>query len=177
MAWYEQPDRGGLYGVYDAARSAEILPALQASGEPLACLAEERTPGRLAPAMPHVVALDPARPFGQRSLVDGWASRWAIFLRASTHLQGVRRHLRRSLVAIDPSGRRLFFRFFDPRILRVFLPTCLPAELATFFGPIEAFFAFREDEDLVDIYTIDEAGKLQVESRPGPAEPKPQAPC
>ncbi len=32
----------------------------------------------------------------------------------------------------------LVFRYYDPRVLRVYLPTCSPAEFARFFGPISA---------------------------------------
>jgi hypothetical protein len=41
-------------------------------------------------------------------------------------------------------GTRLIFRYYDPRVLRVYLPTCRPAELETFFGPIDAFLTEGE---------------------------------
>jgi hypothetical protein len=37
-------------------------------------------------------------------------------------------------------GQRLVFRYFDPRVLRVFLPVCTPAEKNDFFGPVYRFF-------------------------------------
>jgi hypothetical protein len=36
-------------------------------------------------------------------------------------------------------GKELYFRFYDPRVLRVFLPTCSPRETTGFFGPIKSF--------------------------------------
>jgi hypothetical protein len=35
--------------------------------------------------------------------------------------------------------RKLLFRYYDPRVLRVFLPTCDPAQLWQIFGPIQRF--------------------------------------
>jgi hypothetical protein len=56
----------------------------------------------------------------------------------------LRRHLREFLRVRDEAGKRLIFRYYDPRILRVYLPTCWPAELNTFFGPISAFITEGE---------------------------------
>jgi len=39
----------------------------------------------------------------------------------------------------DAKGKDMYFRFYDPRVLRVFLPTCTPEELSDFFGPIAGF--------------------------------------
>jgi hypothetical protein len=32
------------------------------------------------------------------------------------------------------------FRFYDPRVLSVFLPTCLPEQITEMFGPVTHFF-------------------------------------
>jgi hypothetical protein len=39
----------------------------------------------------------------------------------------------------------LIFRYYDPRVLRVYLPTCWPAEVSTFFGPVSAFITGGDD--------------------------------
>ena len=39
----------------------------------------------------------------------------------------------------DAKGKDMYFRLYDPRVLRVFLPTCTPDELTDFFGPIGTF--------------------------------------
>ena len=49
-----------------------------------------------------------------------------------------------SLLVHDSRGDRLFFRYYDPRVLRVYLPTCTRDELRTVFGGIECFW--MEDE-------------------------------
>jgi hypothetical protein len=33
----------------------------------------------------------------------------------------------------------MLFRYYDPRVLRSYLPTCTPEELAQVFGPIHSF--------------------------------------
>jgi hypothetical protein len=39
---------------------------------------------------------------------------------------------------------RMYFRFYDPRVLQAFLPTCTAEQLNGFFGPISRFF-FQSD--------------------------------
>jgi len=44
-------------------------------------------------------------------------------------------------------GRELYFRFYDPRVLRIFLPTCNAEEAATFFGPVRQFLVEAQDAE------------------------------
>jgi hypothetical protein len=60
-------------------------------------------------------------------------------------MEKLRRHLRRLLLVKDTGGRRLVFRYYDPRVLRKYLPTCFPAELEEMFGPIERFWMEAEE--------------------------------
>lgn len=75
---------------------------------------------------------------------------WGIFLRSSAEPIKVYRHLRKFLIVTTEEGRELYFRFYDPRVLRVFLPTCDRDQLKEFFGPIEAFIAEDENGLLVE---------------------------
>lgn len=42
------------------------------------------------------------------------------------------------------------FRYYDPRVLRVYLPTCRPDELRTVFGPIRSYLVEGEDGSLIE---------------------------
>jgi hypothetical protein len=59
-------------------------------------------------------------------------------------------------------GEQLYFRFYDPRVLRVFLPTCDRQQLSDFFGPVDYFVC--EDEDPVSgmMFSLKE-GELKIE--------------
>jgi len=58
---------------------------------------------------------------------------------APLDLRGLRHHLRTFLRVRAPDGRVLYFRYYDPRVLRVYLPTCNATELKQVFGPIRRF--------------------------------------
>ena len=63
---------------------------------------------------------------------------------APADLRTMRNHFRKLLTVYDPNGKPLLFRYYDPRVLRVYLPTCNAEELATIFGPINSYLL--EDE-------------------------------
>jgi hypothetical protein len=68
-----------------------------------------------------------------------WKKPWGVFAVAECDLNTLRKHLRRFLTVADPEGEPMYFRYYDPRILAVFLPTCTREELKTFMGPIKAY--------------------------------------
>ena len=100
--------------------------------------------GPLAPALemaaPYLVQLDYGNEESRRLIELSWGNSWGVFLRSGTSLNKLRRHLREFLLVRDPQGRRMAFRYYDPRVLRAYLPTCNGEELRTVFGPIECFW-------------------------------------
>jgi hypothetical protein len=68
-----------------------------------------------------------------------WKKPWGVFAVANDDIATLRKHLRRFLTVADPEGEPMYFRFYDPRILAVFLPTCIREEQKTFMGPIKAY--------------------------------------
>jgi hypothetical protein len=79
-------------------------------------------------------------PIQSLAYLNDWAGKWGtssgILLVTSISADELYQHLRQLFVAQDERGQELFFRFYDPRVLRVYLPTCTPAEAKEFFGPI-----------------------------------------
>ena len=138
----EAPTRE-VYAVMDAARDERILPLLRASHLPHVCLYEE-VPQELLEVAPYLVLLRREAPGVRELLERAWGHAWGIFLTSSEDVSGVRRHLRRFLKVRDGQGQRLYFRYYDPRVLRTFLPTCDASELRRFLGPLHELLL--EDE-------------------------------
>jgi hypothetical protein len=61
----------------------------------------------------------------------------------------------------DYKGRRLLFRYYDPRVLRVYLPTCLPNELETVFGPVKAYLVEGDGGGTLIQYRVDDRGLIE----------------
>lgn len=147
------------YIVLDAARMGGKLNEARELNPEHICLYEgdsERFLGTVAPWL-----FD----FEEDSEFAGWlaenssADSWGIFLRSNADPNELYRHLRKFLIVTTEDGRELYFRFYDPRVLRVFLPTCDKDQLAEFFGPVECFIAEDENGLLVE-YTLS-GGALQ----------------
>jgi hypothetical protein len=68
-----------------------------------------------------------------------WGNSWGVFLRSEATLAELRKHFRRFLMVQLEDGEEVYFRFYDPRVLRVFLPTCTAPEREGFLGPVQTF--------------------------------------
>jgi len=75
----------------------------------------------------------------------------------------VRNHLRRFVMAKLTDGRSVYFRFYDPRVLRAYLPTCTEEEVQSFFGPVERYAMENGDGEL--LLTFEQSDGILIKSR------------
>jgi hypothetical protein len=136
-----------VFAVLDCARDKRILKEIRRSDLQYDCLYEGEVPRALVAVAPHIVALERGMPFTELLLTEGWAENWGIFTAGPVGLVGMRRHLRKFLKVRGPEGVQMYFRYYDPRVLRTYLPSCNSKELQFLFGPIEAYFAEAESGD------------------------------
>ena len=71
-------------------------------------------------------------------------------------------HFRKFLIIETDDFTKLYFRFYDPRVLRIFLPTCSDNQLEEFFGPVDRFICEDEDADFALVFSLSK-GKLITE--------------
>jgi hypothetical protein len=153
-----------MFGLFDAARDEQVLPALLKSRLPYHSLYDGTARTQFMEIAPYLVAL-PRDHAGALTLVDQAAGKsWAIFLGSEAPLLDVRRHLRRFLkVELEGRTRVVFFRFYDPRVLRDFLPTCDGEQLGQLFGPIRLYICEGANSGEYARYTVVD-GQLQREA-------------
>lgn len=132
-----------LYAVLDAARSRRILQLLRASVEEHRSLYEGREAVPLAEVAPYLVGPLAADSLLLEALVrEGLGERWGIFLSSPRPFKEVRRHLRRFLmVEEEATAERFYFRFYDPHVAQVFLPTTSPRQREDLFEDIDSILA------------------------------------
>ncbi|SEL27852.1 protein of unknown function [Stigmatella aurantiaca] len=142
-----------LYAILDAARSPRILELLHESVEPYCSLYEGPKGEALAGMAPYLVSLPNKDSWLLEALVqEGWAAAWGIYLTSPLPVLQVRRHFRKLLmVEAESIEGRLYFRFYDPRVLHIFLPTCQPDMKKEFFGEVERFILSGTSGELVEI--------------------------
>ncbi|MEI7869946.1 MAG: DUF4123 domain-containing protein [Candidatus Methylumidiphilus sp.] len=135
------------YAVLDGASNPALLDHLYDGERPeFACLYRGELEPDMAECAPYLARLDPDSPFTQWAIDNCLGNHWGIFALSRADLHGLLQHFRKHNMFYDGETNLPFlFRYYDPRVLRVFLPTCSEEKIADIFGPVEAFFAEAED--------------------------------
>ncbi|WP_158502295.1 DUF4123 domain-containing protein [Vitiosangium sp. GDMCC 1.1324] len=133
--------RAPLFAVLDAARSGRVLKLLQGTQDKYQSLYEGPEAEKLSRVAPYLLAVSKDSMTLERLVNDGWGQSWGVYLSCRLPFTDVRRHLRRFLlVESEETREQLYFRFYDPRVLRAFLPGCSPQQWREFFGETECFW-------------------------------------
>jgi hypothetical protein len=160
---FSQPETN-LYAVLDGASVPE-LPQLLWDLEPEnICLYRGELEPDMAEVAPYLVKLEYNHPFTKLVCEQGWGKHWGIFVITpdEINLRDLRNHFRRFIMVYDPDGILIYFRYYDPRVLRVYLPTCNAEEAKIVFGPIGSYIT--EDQDLSVLLKFSfSSDKVQVE--------------
>jgi hypothetical protein len=144
------------YAILDGASNPALLDHLYDDEPEFACLYRGELEPDIAECAPYLARLVANTPFTQW-VTSSWGNHWGIFALAECDLRTLRRHLRTLNRVYDPETHKpLLFRYYDPRVLSVFLPTCDAEQKAEFFGPVQAYFAETEGGvDLASFYKND----------------------
>ena len=146
------------YAILDCAGAPDLTMKLYEMRPPHYCLfTGELEPDMIAVA-PYLVRLQPRTPFAEWALRECWGKNCAIFMHSLKTLEDMRTHFRSLVTVYDEKGDPLMFRYYDPRVLRRYLPTCNAGELKIFFGETDAFFAESEDGNNLTQFKIGEGG-------------------
>ena len=142
---YLNKQEGDLFCLLDAARDEKILLLLQKSNARYMSLYQGESQNQLAHVAPYLVQFGKDDIFLERLLRNGWGKRWCAFFTSDAPFALLRKHFRKFLFVKEESGETVYFRFYDPSILRTFLPACNAEELKEFFGQIKHFFTESEN--------------------------------
>ena len=138
--------QGQLYALIDAARSERVLKLLHTSAAPWRSLYQGQQGVVLAETAPYLVSLVHDGPLLQQLLAEGWGDSWGIYLTSHAELAVLRRHLRRLLlVSLEAPPLRAYFRFYDPRVLRIFMRACTRQQRTALFGNMVGAIIAEDD--------------------------------
>jgi hypothetical protein len=121
----------------------------------------------MAAVAPYLVKLEYDHPFAKLICEQGWGKHWGIFVLppAEVDIRTLRNHFRKILMVYDPEGKLIYFRYYDPRVLRVYLPTCNGEELGLVFGPVGSIITEDKDVSALLRFCLDD-GQLRMEKLP-----------
>lgn len=156
----QENSRYSLYAIVDAARDDRLYSAIVSSDCEHICLFRGATPDDLATVAPYLFKLSKEAHFTRWLISHGWTNSWSIFLRSTASLKQLRNHFRKFLMIYGEGGKPLYFRYYDPRVFRVFLPTCDEKQLEIIYGPVNRYFIEGEKSNELLEYTCTEKLKL-----------------
>lgn len=144
------------YAVLDGAQVPELPQRLHATDLGFICLYRGEIPDDLAQVAPYLVELKREDPFTKWILEHGWGHSWGIFARAEAAiaLPEVRKHFRKFLLVEFPDRKPRYFRYYDPRVLNNYLPTCNQEEVRTLLGPLNDYIAESLEPGVATRYSI-----------------------
>ena len=137
-------DGENCYAIIDGAACRELLRQLDEHKPEYYCLYEGELEPDVESCAPHLVALKPEHPFTEWFLAGLSGKPWGIFARSKQPLLKLRKHFRSFQIVQNEQGQQLYFRYYDPRVLRIFLPTCDEEQLTKFFGPVSTYISEGE---------------------------------
>jgi hypothetical protein len=144
-----------LYCILDGASVPDLPMRLYETNTPNYCLFRGELDAELLYAAPYVAILQPGSVFTDWVFSESAGNHWGIFAHCRFSIKEMRRHCRALVNVYDEKGNPMIFRYYDPRVLRKFLPTCTGAELTTLFGKIETLFAETADGSALTAYTLE----------------------
>lgn len=137
-----------VFAVLDGASIPDLRMTLHRLQPEYECLYRGELTDDMAEVAPYVVQLEEESEFTNWLLTQGWGEHWGIFALANGDCHTMRQHFRRFLTVYGPENKPLLFRYYDPRVLRVYLPTCNAEELAVVFGPVVSFLCEEENPNV-----------------------------
>jgi hypothetical protein len=137
------------YIILDGASIPDLLDMIDEYNPLHVCLFRGVEDPGLAKAAPYLVRLEADTPFTGWVLAEGLGKHWGIFALVPEEIPFVdlRKHFRDMVRASLPDGETVLFRYYDPRVCNVFLPTCDREQLREFFGPVNQYLAEIKSEE------------------------------
>lgn len=146
------PDDGKLYMIIDAACDERIYAELVASRRPYSSLyGGPVTADSLRAVSPYLTKIDQADDFVRWCFRHGLMRHWMTFFTVANKSRiELRVHFKRFALVETEQGQRLIFRYYDPRVLSAYLPTCNETELEYVFKDIPCFWLPLVSTNLLD---------------------------
>lgn len=163
------PQGTKTYALMDYALQSTIRPTIQASGCASKCLYTQSWQTGLADVAPHLVELDPKAKFSAELLTWDWYANWGYFVQSAASLDECAQAFTAVTTAQLPNDVEAFFRFQDPRVLRVFFETASTEDLVAVFGKATRLIVPMADDGVSSegaiVYTLKNGALKQSASR------------
>jgi len=123
----------------DGARLQHNLGIIKGIATELLSLYKGRMEESWADVGPYLFIMPQDKDFMDWYITNGWSNAWGLIVETEASFEDCWKHFRKFLLVKAEDGQELYFRFYDPRVLKIFLPTCDEKQIMEFFGPVDEF--------------------------------------
>lgn len=135
------------YILLDAARLEQRIDGAKELNENNQSLYKGRSEEDLSAVAPYLFTYETKTEFAKWFEEKCWGDACGVLVSSKFSFEEVYKHFRKFLLVKTEDGEELYFRFYDPRVLRIFLPTCDKEQITEFFGPIDYFITEGETKE------------------------------
>lgn len=125
-----------IYAIIDGAACPELRFKLYRWQPVYSCLWSGKLEPDLEEVAPYMVKLERGAVFTEWLIKEGWGKHWNIFVETPLAPAPFRKQIRKLQLVKSPEGKTLLFRFYDPRVIEMFIPTCEPEQLDELFSQL-----------------------------------------
>jgi len=147
-----------LFCLIDPGVHVTVPSLLEQASERMESLHDGGADNILARFAPHVVQLGLGSPLLRELVENGWGQGWACFFTSDASLEELAAHFRKFFMVQLEGGKEIYFRFYDPTVLRGFLPAGSAEELTVFFGPVVEWMIEAKNSAMMLKITNDSRG-------------------
>lgn len=141
-----------LYGIVDSARNEEVFRYLLADNVKYKSLFEGTKDVRSYGVSGFLVECKKESPLFNWLTTEAWGDSCCIFFTSKASFEELFKHFQKFNRVYLEDDDVVLFRYYDPRVLSIYLPTCTKSELDTFYGEVETFYLEDKDSGLVNGY-------------------------
>ncbi len=140
--------RHDVYAVVDGASLPGLLAKLEEHEPKNTCLFRGELPFDLAEAAPYLVKLEKENKFSNWLLDESLEEPCCIYAKTTVKDDFIqfRRHFRSFLRVESPEGKSLLFRYYDPRVMKTYLPICTVEDNDILFKDIDSYLLFNKGD-------------------------------
>jgi len=116
--------------------------------------------GALEPDMeevaPYMVLLDRDSTFTDWLITKGWDNHWNIFVTSNLDFKAFRKQIRKLLLVKSPEGQNMVFRFYDPRVMGMFLPILEKSQYDELYEGINQFLFTSSNKTIKAVELVED---------------------
>jgi hypothetical protein len=152
-------DSLSVYAIIDGASCPELRFKIYDWQPQSQCLWSGKLEPDIEEVAPYMVELERNSDFTLWLIKNGFENNWNIFVASQLEPKAFRKQIRKLQLVRSDEGKTMMFRFYDPRVMAVYLPTCDMEQLKETFEGLERVYVPRARSLSLNTYIYNRVDK------------------